>query len=66
MATRAIPTYFTCIVPYVPAAYQTEWHPTEAAGPFSVLTRGAFPTVEAAIDWARTHLGGTPYRIEVR
>jgi len=56
-------TYYTVLVPYVPAEFRTEWHPDRETGPFSTLQRGAFPTVAQAIEWARTHLGGTPYSI---
>ncbi len=54
---------WTILVPYVPAPYATEWHPPEATGPFKVLCRGFFPTVGAAIEWAREHLGGAPYSL---
>ena len=56
--------YYTVVIPWVPAGYRTEWHPDTAVGPFSTLTRGAFETVEGAIDWARAHLGGAPYSVK--
>ena len=60
---NAAPREFTVIVPYVEAPYRTEWHPTEATGPFCTLQRGSFPSVGEAIGWARSHLNGTPYLI---
>lgn len=56
--------YYTIKIPFVPPAFHTEWHPTEDSGPFKVLQRGAFPTIGAAITWARQNLEGTPYTIE--
>lgn len=56
--------YFTVIIPYVSAPYATVWHPTEDKGPFAILTCGAFPTEEAAIEWARAKLAGAPYSIQ--
>jgi hypothetical protein len=56
-------SYFTVRIPFVPAQHATEWHPTEAIGAFSTLTRGCFATVDAAIAWAKTKLNGTPYTI---
>lgn len=55
--------YWTLLVPFVPSAYATEWHPTESTGPWAVLTRGAFDTEGEAIEWARAHLHGTPYTL---
>jgi len=55
--------YWTVVIPYVSARFATKWHPTENVGPFRTLTRGAFPTEEQAIDWARAMLGGTPYSV---
>jgi len=63
-------TYFSCIIPFA-GAYTlpsgryavTEWHPTEATGPFSVLSRGAFRTVAEAHAWAKEHLDGFPYSL---
>lgn len=56
--------YYTVCIPWVPYPHATEWHPTDPTGPFAVLTRGAFPTYDAAIDWARTHLDGAPYSVK--
>jgi len=53
--------YWTVVVPYAPPALTTEWHPTVPAGPFSVLTRGAFRTQGLAIEWAEKHLGAAPF-----
>lgn len=58
-----MPSYFSVLVPYVPREFQTEWHPDKPDGPFSTLTRGAFPTFGGAIDWARKHLNGAPYSV---
>lgn len=55
---------YTVLIPYVPAPYRTQWHPTTASGPFSRLTRGSFETVGEAIEWARKNLDGTPYEIK--
>ena len=54
--------YFTLIIPFVPPPFRTEWHPTIDNGPFSSLSRGAFPSISAAIAWA-INLNGTPYSI---
>jgi len=55
--------YFSVSVPWVPIKYRTQWHPDTAVGPFSVLSRGAFPTMDEAVEWGRTHLEGAPYTI---
>lgn len=55
--------YYTVLIPWVPAAFRTEWHPLYPDGPFKVLSRGAFPTLDEAITWGRTHLNGTPYTV---
>lgn len=55
--------YYTLLVPYVPYKLATEWHPTEDTGPFKVLTRGAFQTIEEAVAWGKAKLNGTPYSI---
>ena len=55
--------YFTIRIPFVPYRLATEWHPTEATGGFSVLTRGNFKTVEAAVAWGKEKLGGCPYSV---
>jgi hypothetical protein len=54
--------YYTVLIPYI-ATGATEWHPTESTGPFSQLSRGAFPTMGAACVWADMHLGGTTYKV---
>ena len=54
--------YWTVVIPY--SKRPTKWHPTEKTGPFSTLTRGAFPSPQQAEDWARRNLAGQPYRIE--
>jgi hypothetical protein len=58
--------YFTVLIPAVPLAYATEWHCTDTTGPWAhaILSRGAFATVDAAIDWARAHLNGAPYTVK--
>ncbi len=55
--------YYTIRIPWVPRQHQTEWHPTCETGAFSALTRGSFRCPSDAIDWARGHLGGTPYEL---
>lgn len=54
--------YWTVVIPY--STRPTKWHPTERTGPFSTLTRGAFPSPEQAEAWAQKNLGGQPYRVE--
>lgn len=50
--------YFTVVIPFEDNPHRrTQWHPTEGVGPFSVLTRGAFPTEADAHAWAIKHLG---------
>lgn len=55
--------YWSVLIPYVPRAFATEWHPTEPTGPFAVLSRGVFPSEGSAIMWAQANLGGTPYQV---
>ncbi len=50
--------YYTLLIPFSDAP--TEWHPTERAGPFSVLSRGAFATATEAAGWAAEKLSGQP------
>lgn len=50
-------------VPFAPAAVATKWHPTTSVGPFSVLNRGRFPTMAAAVAWGKANLNGCPYTI---
>lgn len=57
------PPRYTCVVPWVPDAFRTEWHPTEATGSFKRLQRGDFASVDEAITWGKSHLGGTPYEV---
>lgn len=55
--------YFSVLLPYTDDT-PTVWHPTEAAGPFRVLSRGAFRTRVLAHRWARRHLQPFhPYRL---
>lgn len=54
--------YWTVVIPYT-AHGATEWHPTEATGPFSKLSRGAFKTRTEARAWARRHLGRTKFTL---
>lgn len=61
---KLIKGYWALSVPYAPPPYQTEWHPTEATGPWSVLSRGAFIHYGDAVQWARSHLNGTPYTLQ--
>ncbi|MDC0720661.1 hypothetical protein [Nannocystis bainbridge] len=56
------PAYYTVVIPYTKTG-RTMWHPTEASGPFSVLTRGMFRTPGEATEWARKHLGRTDYEV---
>lgn len=57
--------YYTVVVPWVPHAWRTEWHPTEDVGPLSTITRGAFATIGDAIEWGRENLNGCPYYIRL-
>jgi hypothetical protein len=54
--------YWTVVIPYA-GERATQWHPTEATGPFSILTRGVFSSAQLAHDWARAKLGGHPYSL---
>ena len=51
--------YWTVIVPW--SNNPTVWHPTDRS--FSPLSRGSFPTRQAAHAWAKTHLRGQPYSL---
>lgn len=51
-------TYYSVHIPF--SKTPTEWHPTSSTGPFAVLSRGKFSTVQQAHDWAREHLGYKP------
>lgn len=55
--------YFTVVIPWAPESQRTEWHPTEATGPFKTLTRGAFGTESEAHQWASDHLNNTAYEV---
>lgn len=58
--------YFTVEIPWEPdASKRTSWHPYQATGPFSVLTRGAFALAGEADQWARQNLGQTSYTIKL-
>jgi hypothetical protein len=48
-------SYWTLVIPYA-GEKKTIWHPTEASGPFSTITRGNFPTKAAAREWAKENL----------
>lgn len=60
---HGLPRYYTVRIPYVAPERATEWHPTEPTGPWSMLTRGTYNTIEAARAWADAKLGGTPYTV---
>jgi hypothetical protein len=51
-------TYYSVHIPF--SKTPTEWHPTSSTGPFAVLSRGKFSTVQQAHDWAQEHLGYKP------
>lgn len=51
--------YYTVKIPPVPPRFKTEWH-----SPNQSLTRGLFREYESAIEWARSHLEGTPYMVK--
>lgn len=55
--------YYTIRIPFVPLALSTVWHPREDFGPFKVLCRGNFKTIEEAIAWGQARLNGCPYSI---
>ena len=57
--------YYTIEIPYVDPRFATEWHPTTSEGPFSTLTRGNFKSQNAAIEWAKAKLNGTPYTVKL-
>lgn len=61
---RARCFYFSLLIPYVAPPLATQWHPLAPEGPFSVLSRGAFPTKQAARRWAKAHLRGSPYELK--
>jgi hypothetical protein len=49
--------YYTVVLHYVAPEHATCWHPTDAAGPLSTLTRGAFATEDAAWFWVASVVG---------
>jgi hypothetical protein len=51
-------TYYSVRIPF--SKTPTVWHPDKPTGPFNVLDRGAFRTVQEAHDWAHEHLGRKP------
>lgn len=53
-------SYWTVHIPYAGQG-ATQWHPTDSAGPFSTLSRGAFRSRKKAREWAEPRLGGLPY-----
>jgi hypothetical protein len=61
MLPNPLGPYFTVLIPWVPPAFATEWHPTDPG--FAPLTRGAFASVDDAIRWAAPRLGGAPYSV---
>lgn len=64
MNGETLKPYFTIYIPWAPVVFATKWHPTEKTGPFKILNRGSFPTMEKAIIWAKDNLNGTPYSIK--
>lgn len=63
-ALDAVPPYFTVLIPWAPPEFRTEWHPSDSAGPFAVLTRGSFKTFADAVAWASDKLRGAPYGVK--
>lgn len=55
--------YLSIILRYVPEG--TVWHPTDKTGPFSVLSRGCFRSVQAARKWAEQNIPGHTYETRV-
>jgi hypothetical protein len=53
--------YYTVVIPW--SEKPTQWHPTEATGPFATLVRGCFSSEEAAHNWALSCLEGQPYSV---
>jgi hypothetical protein len=51
-------TYYSVHIPY--SKTPTVWHPRSPDGPFAVLSRGKFSTVQEAHDWAQERLGHKP------
>lgn len=54
--------YYSVLIPFT-AKNPTKWHPTEAVGPFSTLTRGAFKTYGEAEKWAQENLEGHAFAV---
>jgi hypothetical protein len=60
---KRLKPYYTVVVAYR-ATGATPFHPTTSIGPFSKLSRGAFPTASAARKWAREHLGFGGWKVK--
>lgn len=56
--------YYTVLIRWAEPKKRTKWHPTEKTGPFSTLTRGAFPSEKKAHDWAKKTLGDSSYEVK--
>lgn len=54
--------YYSVVIAYT-ETNRTIWHPTDKSGPFSVLTRGVFDTIEAAHEWALDRIPNTEYSV---
>ena len=54
--------YYSVLIPW--SDTPTMWHPSDRTGPFALLSRGAFRTVDAARAWAERELRGEPYRLK--
>lgn len=52
--------YYTILLPYT-TTQATKWHPTKPTGPFSLLSRGAFPDMSAMMQWAAENLEQGPW-----
>lgn len=50
--------YFTIVLSHVHPMQATIWHPTDDAGPFATLTRGAFATELEALQWIDKNVPG--------
>lgn len=57
----AVPSYYTVRIPW--SAVQTQWHPTERQGAWSVVCRGAFQTEAEAVAWGVEHLCAQPFTV---
>ncbi len=54
--------YYSVVIPYTDKN-PTIWHPCDATGAFSVITRGCFRTTEQAHQWATEHIPGHAYSV---